>query len=240
MFDKFITSPNYSFGRNSYRYIVLHTTEGKGSGAVAWFQNPASQVSAHYVVTEDPVEIIQMVAEENTAWHAGRIVGQPTTPLYDGVNPNLESIGIECAGYAAAPLAPNQVTAVAALIRDIRARRGNLPLVGHFELSPGDRSDPGQYNLDWIKRETEDASMNSDEIWAAIAPIIQEKVVAPQVNTNKYLGDKLAELNAKIDGLHPGTPAPDITKYIDAALQEKFNALEMQITNDIITRLQNG
>lgn len=164
-------SPNFSSGRNSFKYIVLHTTEGTGPGAVAWFQNPASQVSAHYVVIEDG-SLVQMVDEDDTAWHAGRIVGTPTTPYYDGVNPNLESIGIECGGYAAQDLSPTSINATVRLIADIRSRHGNLPLVMHAQLSPGDRTDPGLNNFHNIEAAANNGGddMTGEQILQAIQP----------------------------------------------------------------------
>lgn len=139
-----LPSPNYRQGRpRPIRYIVLHTTQGNDSRG--WLTNPASQVSAHYLVRG--ARVYQLVDEDDTAWHAGRIAGTPTTPLYTpGVNPNDESIGIEMEGYAANPLDTDTINTTAALIADIRKRRGALPLVSHSELSPGDRSDPGAQN----------------------------------------------------------------------------------------------
>jgi N-acetyl-anhydromuramyl-L-alanine amidase AmpD len=158
-----LPSPNFQPGRTrATRYIVRHTTQGTDSRA--WLTNAASQVSAQYLVRGS--QVYQLVRENDRAWHAGRIVarrtltGRPTTPLYTGeflgfdvnggemwsVNPNDESIGIELEGFAAQLLPPETIAAAAALIRDIRARRGPLPMVDHAQLSPGDRSDPGAMN----------------------------------------------------------------------------------------------
>ena len=123
------------------RYIVLHTTEGTDSRT--WLTQTGN-VSAHYLVREDVV--YRLVDEENVAWHAGKVVGDPTTDLYTGVNPNEESIGIEVEGYAAQRLSEKSVSTVGALVRDIWKRRGPLPLVAHSHLSPGNRSDPGTEN----------------------------------------------------------------------------------------------
>lgn len=46
-------SPHRSGGTMNPRGIVIHYTQGKYDGAVGWFQNPASQVSAHFVVARD-------------------------------------------------------------------------------------------------------------------------------------------------------------------------------------------
>ncbi len=61
--------------------IVIHITDSRGiSGPIGWFQNPQSQVSAHYVIGQDG-EVVQMVHHNDKAWHAR--------------GANSDSIGIE-------------------------------------------------------------------------------------------------------------------------------------------------
>ncbi len=69
--------------------VVIHTMEIAERSRAAevcaqWFENPTSEVSAHYCVDAD--EIVQCVREEDIAWHAR--------------GGNTNSIGIELAGYA--------------------------------------------------------------------------------------------------------------------------------------------
>lgn len=52
-------------------YVVIHITEGSYSGAISWFQNAASNVSAHYVIRSSDGEVTQMVREKDIAYHAG-------------------------------------------------------------------------------------------------------------------------------------------------------------------------
>lgn len=80
---KFILSPNYTKGRKGGikpTYIVLHAMSGSFQGSKTWFLNPASKVSAHYLISKKG-EILQMVDEANTAWHCYGL--------------NSKSIGIE-------------------------------------------------------------------------------------------------------------------------------------------------
>ncbi len=169
-----ITLPTsrYSARHVPLRYIVMHTTEGTDSRG--WLSSsPASDVSIHYLVREDDTYAI--VLEEAAAWHAGRIVGTPTTPAYTGtwediyengvligggwtVNPNDESIGIELEGHAADAISPAIFERAVNLIADIRARHPGLalPLVAHYELSPGDRSDPGRDNFALLQNATKE------------------------------------------------------------------------------------
>lgn len=137
-----LSSARYSTRSYAIRYTVLHTSQGYDSRS--WLSDsPGSQVSANYLVREEG--IYRIVPEGYAAWHAGIIVGTPTTPLYDGVNPNQESIGIEMEGFAEGQVSPGIIALTAALLDDIDARNGYLPTVNHSELSE-DRTDPGAAN----------------------------------------------------------------------------------------------
>lgn len=87
----YVQSPNYSKGRTKpIRGIVLHTIVGSANSAIQHFKNPASQVSAHYVIALDGT-VTQMVDDGDRAWHAG-IQSNNVTMFRD---PNGETIGIE-------------------------------------------------------------------------------------------------------------------------------------------------
>lgn len=180
-----LPSPNFGKGgilgvhgrSQPIRYVVLHTTEGTDSRS--WLTNRASNVSATYLVREEG--IYRLVDEADVAWHAGRIVGIPTTPLYSGINPNEESIGIEIEGFAGQTISARKFAFTVALVNDIRSRRGDLPRVGHFELSPGDRSDPGLPNFTAIQNRL-GGWLDMDE--QTLRRIIREEATIP-------LADKL-------------------------------------------------
>ena len=174
-----LRSPNFTSGRTrSVRYIVLHTTQGNDSRS--WLTNSASQVSAHYLERED--DEYQLVKDEDTAWHASRIVGTPTTPLYTpSVNPNDESVGIEIEGFATELVSPVRIKRTVQRIRALRQKFGPLPLVDHAMLSPGDRSDPGARNRAAILAalgEEDDMAELSDSDLAKIGAIIEAKMEA--------------------------------------------------------------
>ncbi len=64
-------SSNYSsYAINPYT-IAIHTVQGSYAGCIAWFQNPAANVSAHYVVRSFDGQVTQMVCHRNRAWHVG-------------------------------------------------------------------------------------------------------------------------------------------------------------------------
>lgn len=83
---KFIASPNYSTRSTVLSMVVVHDTEGGYDGAISWFRNPHSQVSAHVVLKEDGSEATQMVSYSAKAWHVASY--------------NSQALGLEMAGFA--------------------------------------------------------------------------------------------------------------------------------------------
>ena len=83
--------------------IVLHYTTSRNlEGSISWFKNPASEVSAHYIVGLDG-SIVQLVKDGDKAWHCFGF--------------NTTSIGIEHVAQAGDRLTPAQERASAALLR---------------------------------------------------------------------------------------------------------------------------
>lgn len=124
--------------------LVLHYT-GMPSGdqALNWLCVEESQVSCHYLIHEDG-RIVQMVAEEKRAWHAGVSKWQGNEDI------NSRSIGIEivnCGHENGYPDFPDvQIDAVTALCQDILQRQNILPrnVVAHSDIAPGRKQDPGE------------------------------------------------------------------------------------------------
>lgn len=126
----------------SVKYGVMHTTQGTSS--LGWLRNPASQVSAQYLVPKEGPDIYRLVPDGDAAWHAG-LTYEPRTPLFDGVNPNLRAYGVELEGFAAEPITPFQIETAVALIN-----RYGVPFCMHADLATGGpyyRSDPGIANF---------------------------------------------------------------------------------------------
>jgi len=143
-----VASPNFGERRGGapVDMLVLHYTGcPSAESALLWMCSPDSQVSAHYLVDEDG-EIIQLVDEAARAWHAG-------AAFWDGeTDVNSRSVGIEIQnpGHLECPLPPYpdvQMEAVIALCRDIMARHGISPLrvVGHSDVAPARKADPGEH-----------------------------------------------------------------------------------------------
>ena len=137
-------SPNFDERKLPVSMIVLHYTGmPDAEGALARLTSPDAQVSAHYLVKEDG-EVIQLVDEENRAWHAGKSYWRGITDV------NSASVGIEIVnpghefGYRNFP--DEQIASVIPLVADIKERhgigRGNI--VGHSDVAPARKEDPGE------------------------------------------------------------------------------------------------
>ena len=142
----FDQSPNFSSRRNKIAQIIVlhHTGSLLLKSAVSWFKTTQSQVSAHYVVGLDGT-IIQMVKEEDKAWHAGDSV------WYGKKDVNSVSIGIEIVGDGVKPFTEKQYVVVAWLCREIKNRQSIADIVGHADIAvpKGRKVDPKPF--DWAK-----------------------------------------------------------------------------------------
>jgi N-acetylmuramoyl-L-alanine amidase len=139
-------SPNHGErkGRAGPDMIVLHYTGmTDNQGAIRVLCNPSSEVSAHYVVLQDGY-IVQLVAEERRAWHAGMAAWAGETDI------NSCSIGIEIANpghdYGYPPFPKRQIAAVTALCRSIFTRHSIPPdrVLAHSDVAPARKQDPGE------------------------------------------------------------------------------------------------
>jgi N-acetyl-anhydromuramyl-L-alanine amidase AmpD len=137
--------------------IIIHTCEGNYASCWGWLVNPVANVSAHYVVNEDGSEISQLVEEPKRAWHIAATYDCTLNANHDcwrnGQQSNHFTIGIEHAGFASqTSWSTSQIDASARLVCDITRDRGIprdlLHIVGHGQLQPYNRTDPGA-NWPW-------------------------------------------------------------------------------------------
>lgn len=128
---------NYRVGRGGMdiNFVIIHTVEGSAQGAISWFRNPASRVSAHYIIGRDG-RIFQGVRDSDTAWHAGWI--------------NSQAIGLEHEGWAyrntwtdAQYRASAALTAWLCRAYAIPISRSNI--LGHVEVRGATHTDPGPF-----------------------------------------------------------------------------------------------
>ena len=137
---------------------MLHTAVGGLDGTVSWFAHPDSGVSAHFVVGLDG-RLVSVVAEEDTARHAGRRRDASARFLPADVDPNRVTIGIEFADDhdpLGVPRPDAQYTTGAELLWAL-SLRWSIPLdrdhvVGHREIDAG-QSCPGNLDIDRLLRE---------------------------------------------------------------------------------------
>jgi len=134
-----VPSPNYDIRRP--QLIVVHFTEQESvrqSLHTLRTRNSGGRVSAHYLVGEDG-RIYQLVSDEHRAWHAG--AGSWGT-IHDL---NSASIGIEIDNDGREPYTEAQVEALIRLLEDLttRHRIPKTAVIGHSDLAPGRKVDPG-------------------------------------------------------------------------------------------------
>jgi len=141
--------------------IVCHITEGSASSAINWFANPASEVSAHFVVSKTG-EVTQCVPIEETAW-ANPTRTDPSANSYYGkseikairerkTSANYYSVSIEHEGIysqTGGALAPAQLKASIELIQHIRKEVKRIygitipidreHIIGHYQTNKVDK-----------------------------------------------------------------------------------------------------
>jgi N-acetyl-anhydromuramyl-L-alanine amidase AmpD len=140
-----VPASNHAVGRgsSSVELIVDHWTVVMFEGAIRRFKDPASILSAHYVIGSDG-RIAQLVSEDDTAYHAGVF------------SVNQRSIGIEHEAGPAMPPSDALYAASARLHAEIASRHGLSLEVGtsvlpHHAIVPTEC--PGTLDLDRIVRE---------------------------------------------------------------------------------------
>lgn len=144
------SSPNFGPRRNGARpelVVLHHTAMASAEAALARLCDPASEVSAHYLIAEDGC-VWRLVADEMRAWHAGAGAWRGLGDV------NSRSIGIELVnsgplgGYP--PFPEPQMAALEAVLDDV-LDRGSIPPLGviaHSDMAPGRKADPGP-KFDW-------------------------------------------------------------------------------------------
>jgi AmpD protein len=101
------------------------------------------RVSAHFLVRRSG-ELLQFVPTVRRAWHAGVSSWQGRERCNDF------SIGIEMEGCNVLPFEPAQYACVSALLDAIRRRHPVADVVGHSDVAPGRKTDPGAC-FDWSR-----------------------------------------------------------------------------------------
>jgi AmpD protein len=101
------------------------------------------RVSAHFFVRRDG-QVLQFVSCDRRAWHAGRSHWRGRDDC------NHYSIGIELEGLEGLGFEEPQYRQLARLLRALAARYPIVEAVGHEDVAPGRKADPGA-GFDWQK-----------------------------------------------------------------------------------------
>lgn len=145
---QWVPSPNFGLRMGTpISAIILHDTEGTLAATLSWFQNPASKVSAHYIIDTNGT-IYQAVKDENRAWHAGSAAN---TLLNGRPDVNTYSIGIELVGDSVTPFTSVQYQTLIRLcsLLKIKYNITNEWIACHKDVifPVGTRHDPQPFNL---------------------------------------------------------------------------------------------
>lgn len=154
-----LSSPNHSDRRGQRpELVVLHYT-GMTDAASARERlcDPQAEVSAHWLICECG-QVEELVPETLRAWHAGAGSWQGRDDV------NSRSIGIEIANPGDRPFTAPQMNALTDLLRGIMSRWNIGPegVIGHSDMAPGRKSDPGP-RFDWERLAREGLALWPDD-----------------------------------------------------------------------------
>ncbi|MEM6759959.1 MAG: N-acetylmuramoyl-L-alanine amidase [Pseudomonadota bacterium] len=143
-------SPNCGPRRGALRptHVVLHYTAMRSAdAAIQRLCDPASQVSAHYVICRSGA-VTQLVGEGLRAWHAGAGAWAGLKDI------NSRSIGIELDNDGTSAFPDPQMRSLETLLYAILAGWDIPPenVIGHSDMAPGRKIDPGPH-FDWPRLE---------------------------------------------------------------------------------------
>ena len=183
--------------------IIHHTNMSSLAEALLTLQtsNPLGRVSAHYLIGRSG-EILQLVADDQRAWHAGIARWAGRTDL------NSASIGIELDNDGSTPFTDVQIAALISLLKDLTTRLAIEPrqVWGHSDIAPARKDDPNKY-FPWAElaetgfglwpQNPEAGVPNHFDPWLALALIgydLSDKPAAVVAFHRHYFGDESSDL----------------------------------------------
>jgi N-acetylmuramoyl-L-alanine amidase len=149
---KYLKSPNYihcNKRRNIHSVIIHYTGMRSLQSAVERLLSKKYEVSSHYLISRNG-KIIQLVKDNNIAWHAG------ISNWFKFKNLNNNSIGIELEnkghqyGYQAFP--NKQIVQLIKILKILKRKFKikNINITGHSDIAPNRKIDPGE-KFPWKK-----------------------------------------------------------------------------------------
>jgi len=149
---KHLKSPNYihcNKRRNIHSVIIHYTGMRSLQSAVERLLSKKYEVSSHYLISRTG-KIIQLVKDNNIAWHAG------ISNWFKFKNLNKNSIGIELEnkghryGYQTFP--SKQIVQLIKILKILKRKFKikNVNITGHSDIAPNRKIDPGE-KFPWKK-----------------------------------------------------------------------------------------
>lgn len=140
-------SPNVG-GTLHPTYLIIHYTAAKtADSAIRWMVSPQSKVSAHLHLDRDG-KFVQLVKFDRVAWHAGKSEWKGLVGL------NSHSIGIEIQNTGTQEYTPAQMQSLAEATKAIYAAYTIKEILGHSDIAPGRKTDPGkQFDMKWLREQ---------------------------------------------------------------------------------------
>lgn len=136
-----ISLPPGQFGGDAIER--LFTNRLSADGHPYFREVHALRVSAHFLVRRDG-ELVQFVPTSRRAWHAGLSCWRGRQRCNDF------SLGIELEGTDDQPFTASQYQRLVALLRWLGGQYPIEAVVGHSDIAPGRKTDPGPY-FEWSR-----------------------------------------------------------------------------------------
>jgi AmpD protein len=137
-----ISLPPHQFGGPAVVDLFLNRLDlGAHPFYSKWLRDV--RVSAHLYIRRDG-ELIQCVSCDERAWHAGVSEWRGRTRCNDF------SIGVELEGSDLMPFRDAQYAALAEVARELRSHYPIAEIVGHSDIAPGRKTDPGPF-FEWAR-----------------------------------------------------------------------------------------
>ncbi len=224
----FESSPNKG-GSLDPEFLIMHFTAGRSAAtSIGWFMNPSAGASAHLVIGRDGA-ITQLVPFDRVAWHAGKSTWGELTGLnqhsigieLDNAGKLVQKNGKWTAWFGATYPATEvhvakhknessevgwhiypekQLEVAAEVAATLMQHYGLRDLLGHEDISPGRKNDPGPaFPMGSFKGagegragDREDFYVTSEELNIRTGPGTQHPTVIPKPLPPKTLVTPLA------------------------------------------------
>ena len=140
-------SPNHG-GIINPNYVIIHyTASSNAEGAISWMQSPQSKVAAHLHI-DMKGNVVQLLPLNVCGYHAGKSEWQGIVGL------NSHSIGIELQNTGTQEYTPIQLQQNIDVCKALSQSFCIKEILGHSEISPGRKTDPGpQFPMIELRKE---------------------------------------------------------------------------------------